>query len=274
MSDHRGVDWRGLNRAHWDELVPAHVSGGFYDLAGFRRAPDRLSNFEVAEVGDVAGRRLVHPQCHIGLDMISWARRGARVVGVDFSEPATRAARELADQVGVGERARFVTADVYDAVAAVGGERFDIVYTGRGALCWLPDLTRWARVVAELLAPGGFLYLCEFHPVAGMLDPAEGRTVVEDYFEEGPRVTTGPGSYADPDLRTENDTTVEYEHRLGTVITALAAAGLRIEFPHEYDVIPFQRFAALRHTPDGYRPPDGRPRVPLMYSLRASTPTT
>jgi SAM-dependent methyltransferase len=163
-----GVDWRALNRANWDSRVPVHLASSFYDVAGFRGGASTLRPFELAEVGSVAGRSLVHLQCHIGLDTLSWARRGALVSGLDFSAPAISAASSLA--VSLGLPAEFVVADVYDAVAAFGGQRFDVVYTGIGALVWLPDVPRWARVVAGLLAPGGFVYLAEAHPFAQILE--------------------------------------------------------------------------------------------------------
>jgi len=190
------ANWRAANRANWDERVPIHAAGPFYDLPGFVAGKDSLRDFEIAEVGDVSGKTLLHLQCHIGLDTLSWARRGATVTGLDFSAPAVEVASSLAGEIGV-TTARFVTSDVYDAVPALGAQTFDIVYTGFGALCWLPDLARWAQTVAALLAPGGFLYLAEFHPFADVL-AEDGRTVENDYFQHGPIVVDAPGSYADP----------------------------------------------------------------------------
>ena len=138
-----GVDWRGLNRANWDDRVPVHLASSFYDLAGFRAGADTLRPFEAAEAGPVLGKRLVHLQCHIGLDTLSWARRGAVVSGLDFSAPAITAASSLAAELGLD--ATFVVSDVYDAAAALGGQRFDIVYTGIGALVWLSGFRRGSR---------------------------------------------------------------------------------------------------------------------------------
>lgn len=153
-------DW---NRDWWDERVPIHVGSEFYDVESFKAGRDPLGPFEVAELGPVEGRTMAHLQCHFGLDSLGWARRGARVAGLDFSRPAVEAAAELARELGLD--AEFVCADVHDAAEAFGGRRFEIVYTGGGALNWLPDLDRWAGVVAGLLEPGGTLYLVEFHPV-------------------------------------------------------------------------------------------------------------
>jgi SAM-dependent methyltransferase len=262
------VDWRGLNRANWDDRVPVHLASSFYDLPAFRTGADTLRPFEPAEAGDVTGKRLVHLQCHIGLDTLSWARRGARVSGLDFSAPAISAASALASELGI--EATFVVSDVYDAVVALGGGRFDIVYTGIGALAWLPDIPRWAGVVAELLAPGGFLYLVEGHPFAQTLDDATGLVVSRDYFDSEPWVEDWTHTYTDgPAL--EHVRSVQFQHGLGEVITALVEAGLRIEFLHEFEFDAFERYESLRRADDGtYRFPPGRPRVPLIFSVRAS----
>jgi SAM-dependent methyltransferase len=266
-----GVDWRALNRANWDSRVPVHLASSFYDLAGFRAGACTLRPFEVCEVGSVAGRSLVHLQCHIGLDTLSWARRGAVVSGLDFSVPAISAASSLAASLGLD--VTFVVADVYDAVAAFGGQRFDIVYTGIGALVWLPDVFEWARVVAGLLAPGGFVYLAEGHPFARILDSAApGLVVARDYFDATPEVEDYPYTYTDgPAL--SHPRQVEFQHGLGEIVTSLAKAGLRIDFVHEHDFEAFERFESLQRQEDGmYRFPPGQPRVPMMFSLRASRP--
>lgn len=264
--------WREDNRAMWDERVPVHVAGEYYDLDGFRAHPDALRPFEVDEVGDVTGKTLLHLQCHIGTDTLSWVHRGAsRVVGLDFSAPAVEAARALAAGLGHGpERAEFVTSDVFDAAEAVPEPSYDIVYTGLGALCWLPDIRRWAETAASLVAPGGFLYLAEFHPVTEMLDDETGTRIVRDYFSRGAQVYDEPGTYADPDAGTVNNRSVEWQHTLGDVVSALAATGLRIEFLHEHDVSLFPRFANFEVRGGYHRFPAAHPRVPLIYSLKAA----
>ncbi|GAA2793401.1 class I SAM-dependent methyltransferase [Saccharopolyspora taberi] len=263
-------DYLAVNRPMWDERVPIHVSSDFYDLAGFRAGKLALREFELAEVGEVTGRGLVHLQCHFGLDTLSWARLGATVTGLDFSGKAVEAAREVAGQAGI--QARFVAADVYDAVTALG-ETYDIVYTGLGALCWLPDIDRWAEIVATLLRQGGFLYLAEFHPFTDTLDYADGRTVTYDYFAEGPQIDEdSEGSYADPQAHVEHTRSIQFAHGLGEVVTALINAGLRIEFLHEHDHTLWPRFQVLERDGIAYRYPEGSPRVPLMYSLRAGKP--
>lgn len=263
-------DWLRQNLENWNDRVRVHEASDHYDLAGFRAGRSTLRDFEVAEVGDVTGRRLLHLMCHMGQDTLSWARLGAEVTGLDFSEPAVRTARALAEDIGASDRARFVVSDVYDAAAALPGERFDIVCTGLGALVWLPDLPRWARVVASLLDVGGVFHLAEFHPFPDML-AEDGGSVRYDYFDADAQTWDNPYTYTDgPAL--DKPVSVQWSHPLGEVVTALAAAGLRIEFLHEHDVTYFRRFPVLEGTPAGYRFPAGHPRLPLLYSIRATKP--
>ncbi|HET6949369.1 MAG TPA: class I SAM-dependent methyltransferase [Acidimicrobiales bacterium] len=265
MSD----DWRQTNRAWWDERVALHVGSEFYGVDAFVADPTAttLRPFEIDEVGDVDGRTLVHPQCHFGMDTLSWARRGARVTGIDFSEPAVEAATGIARRAGLD--AEFVAGDVYDAVDLVGGRTFDVVYTGFGAVTWLPDIDRWARVMAALAAPGGTLYLAEFHPFHAVLGDDD-LTVRYPYFHDEPqRFDDGAGTYADLGAATTHNVTVEWTHGLGAVVTAVVAAGFTVELLHELDYTLFPRWPFLVKDGDTYRLPDDVPRIPLMYSLRA-----
>jgi 2-polyprenyl-3-methyl-5-hydroxy-6-metoxy-1,4-benzoquinol methylase len=255
-----------LNRAWWDERVPLHVTSDFYDVEGFKAGGNTLRPFELEELGDVSGRSLVHLQCHFGLDTLSWARLGARVTGLDFSNPAVEAARAVAAETGLD--AEFVTASVYDAPAALDERRFDIVYTGLGALNWLSDIERWAAVVADLVAPGGCLYLSEFHPIADIFGD-DNLTIEHDYFQTEPLTFDDPGTYVDREAHTAHNRTEEWVHPLGEVVSAVIEAGLAIELLHEHDYTLFPRWPFLEQNGDSYRMPAGQPRLPLMYSLRA-----
>lgn len=265
--------WYGDNRDWWDEKVPIHVGSELYGVADFVAGEGSVRDFEIEELGDVDGLTLMHPQCHFGQDTLGWARRGARVTGLDFSPAAVDAATKLAADIGAD--ARFVCADVYDASAAVDGERFDVVYTGLGAINWLRDLERWAAVMASLCRPGGTFYLAEFHPIAASFDDETTEVALVpryDYFDHEWHDTaeTYSGSYADRDAVTEHNDTHEHVWTMGQVITAVCGAGFDLEFLHERDFTLYEALPFLVRTERGYELPAGMPRVPLMYSLRAT----
>jgi SAM-dependent methyltransferase len=183
----------------------------------------------------------VHLQCHIGTDTISLARLGARVTGLDFSAASVEQARRLAARAGAD--VDFVEADVYDAVGALGAAEFDLVFTGIGALCWLPSIRRWAEVVSELLAPGGRLFLREGHPMLWALADAraDGLLVVEHpYFERAePSVFDDEGTYVATDVHFAHNRTHEWNHGLAETITALLDAGLELTAIEEHDSVPW-----------------------------------
>ncbi|MGV9679766.1 class I SAM-dependent methyltransferase [Nocardia sp. NPDC003482] len=259
------------NRRNWDARAPIHAASEFYrgHEPGFWFAP-----FEWDVLGDVRDRDVVHLQCHLGTETVEFARRGARAVGLDFSAESLRHAREFA-----GDAVEFVCADVHDAVSALGGATFDIVYTGKGALCYLPDLTRWARVLAGLLRPGGLVYIVEFHPLLHALGPtpppgADPRALLlhDDYLAgRGALLRDSPHTYTDGPPLTGDTTAYEWRHGLGEVITALLAAGLRITALTETELLPWPRFPQMVPTDNGWwRLPPEEPIVPLLYGLAAT----
>jgi len=197
----RNAEAFAANEALWDAWTAVHSSGDFYDLERFKAGGVRLRPYEIELVGDVSGRSLLHLQCHFGIDTLSWARLGARVTGVDLSPDAIALAASLADELGFPD-ARFVRSNLYDLPSALDGT-FDVVYTSRGVLGWLPDIAGWARVVAHFLAPGGTFFITEIHPVA---DTFEGEGVLPGELRlrypywEHPQPLSFPvtGSYADP----------------------------------------------------------------------------
>ena len=257
-----------LNRAFWDERVPIHTASEFYDVEGFKAGREPLEDFELEAVGDVSGRSLVHLQCHFGRDTLSWARHGARVTGLDFSAPAIEAARALAADIGV--EADFVCADVYDAPGVIGGRSFEIVYVNVGAINWLPDIRRWAEVVAGLLKPGGVLYMKELHPFSWVFGDDD-LTVENDYFAHRNDYDEA-GTYADPDAPTVHNRTEEWQHPLGEVVNAVIGAGLALELLGEHDHQAHRQWPFMVRDGSVYRMPAGTPRLPLMYSLRARKP--
>ncbi|MFE9629668.1 class I SAM-dependent methyltransferase [Streptomyces sp. NPDC006463] len=262
------------NHEMWQHWTPLKAASAQYDLAGFRTGGSRMRALERAEVGEVRGRSLLHLQCHVGLDTLSWARLGARVTGVDFCAEGVAAARSLA--ADVDPSAVFVEADVLDLPSRLDGS-FDIVYTSHGVLGWLPDLRRWAEVAAHFTAPGGFVYVFESHPAAWMLDNKADRPELKlkySYFGEAEPLAfeyRSPIAVAEAELPG-----VEYAwgHSLGDVVSALAAAGLRVEFLHEWPFVAWRMLPFMTEDEDGWwRLPDGLPAMPLSFSLRASKPS-
>jgi SAM-dependent methyltransferase len=271
-------EWRALNRANWDERVPVHLAAPVYDPDHLRTGTARLNAIEEAELGSVDGLRVLHLQCHFGRDSLMLAQRGASVVGLDFSPPAIAAARTLAAELGLADRARFVEADLYDAPAAIPGlASFDRVYVTWGAHCWLPDIAGWARIVAHFLKPGGSLYLAEGHPAALVLDDQtpqpDGRPgFFVPYFHSEPLVIEEAKDYADETARLTNSTTHQWIHPIGAVVSSLIEAGLHLDWLHEHDGVTWKMFNCLTKGADGlYRWPD-KPWLPLAYSLRATMP--
>lgn len=270
------TDWRETNRANWDERVAIHLKADSYDLTPLRAGRGVLHPIEEAEIGPVEGLRILHLQCHFGRDSLTLAQRGADVVGLDFSGPAVAAAQDLAAELGLTPRARFVQADLYDAPADVDGE-FDLVFTTWGTIGWLPDITRWAQVVAHFLKPGGALYFADSHPAAQVFDDETaagdgwpGRFV--PYFTHGALQFDEASDYADAEARLQNTRTVEWMHGLGDVVGALISAGLQLEFLHEHAQVPWRMFGCLVPAPGGmYRWPD-KEWLPLAYSLKARKP--
>jgi SAM-dependent methyltransferase len=263
-------EWRERNRDHWDERVPIHVSGEFYDVASFKAGQERLQPFEIAEVGDVSGKDLLHLQCHFGLDTLSFARLGARPTGADFSSDAVSLARSLAAELHL--RAGFVCSNLYELPTALPGD-FDIVYTSRGVLGWLPDIWRWAEVISHFLRPGGVFYITEKHPFADVFDDEIPGKLTYDYFgQEQPQRFETQGSYADPDAHIEQPFEYGWWHPLSNIISALTSQGLQIDFLHEWPFCEWE-LAGLEQQPDGtWRQPEGQPKLPLFFSLRAAKP--
>ncbi|MFF3742643.1 class I SAM-dependent methyltransferase [Streptomyces kronopolitis] len=263
------------NQANWDARTPVHVASDFYGLDGSRTAEDWFAPFEWTDLGDLAGREVLHLQCHLGTETAAFAERGAaHTVGLDFSAAAVAEARRLAGEAG--RSVEFVRSDVHRAVEALGGRRFDVVYTGKGALCYLPDLAAWAEVVSALLRPGGTLYLVEFHPLLDALGPTpsperQQLRLHHDYLAgRGPLRSDTPCTYTDgPPVRGAT-TSYEWRHGLGEVVSAVIGAGLTLQLVRETELLPWKRFDAMVPAENGWwRLPPSEPIIPLLYALRA-----
>ncbi len=261
------------NRALWDEWTGIHAKSRFYDLEGFKAGKLSLGRVEREGLGDVAGKTLLHLQCHFGMDTLSWARLGATVTGVDFSEKAIALARALSSELNLP--ATFVCANIYDLPDALDGA-FDIVFTSGGVLYWLPDLQRWGEIVAHFLKPGGVFFVADSHPFLMVYEekPETGRLeITYPYFHQSaPMQWEVHGSYADPDAHVEHDVEYGWQHSLSEIINALTRVGLRVEWLREYPFLGWAQFPSLMEQgEDGYwRFKDPRISLPLTFALKAT----
>ena len=266
------------NQRSWNERTPVHVASSFYDVAGFKAGRITLHDIERREVGAVDGKSLLHLQCHFGLDTMSWARLGARATGVDFSDAALAAARRLNAELELP--VRFIECNVYDLPGRLD-EQFDIVYTGLGVLCWLPDLDAWARVVAHFLKPGGKFYLFDTHPLLGVFESAASAAkdassadlrVKFGYFPDpaGMYFEGGEPSYAGTDIIEAG--VYEWAHSVAEILAAVRNAGLQLEFFHEFPVNCYKAFPGMERIDGWWRFPHHN-HLPLSFSLAASKPS-
>jgi len=269
-------DYRDVNRARWDERAPAHAASPDYAFGRFAEDSSFLSHvvrFDLVRLGDIRGLDAVHLQCHIGTDTVSLARLGARTTGVDFSPSALEEARRLAASAGAD--VQFVLSDVYSAPDILGRGRFDLVFTGVGALNWLPDVRRWASVVADLLRPGGRLFLREGHPVLWALAEArkDGLLVLEHpYFEhEQPTVSDEAGTYVQTDQVFATTLAHEWNHGVGEIVGAVLDAGMELTMLEEHDSVPWNALPGQMEDVGGgeWRLSDRPGRLPHSYTLQA-----
>jgi len=253
----------------WNLMAGIHAASREYRLTEFKAGENVLKPIELREVGDVRGKSMLHLQCHFGLDTMSWARLGATITGLDFSDQAIALARSISAELKIP--ARFVHSNIYDAPNALD-EKFDIVFTSYGALCWLPDLARWAEIAAHFVKPGGFFYIAEFHPLTQMSANRAGTTKLEfeiSYFHNTMREDPPGPDYSDPSKTVS--ATHEWMYRLGDVVSALAATGLRIEFVHEFAGCIYPHFPFMKRGGDGLWHIEGDP-IPTIFSIKATLP--
>lgn len=255
-----------INRDLWDGWTKIHAESGFYDLKGFKDGKSTLKSVEIEELGDVSGKSMLHLQCHFGLDTLSWAKRGAHVTGVDFSEKAVSLARSLSNELDIP--AEFIRSDIFE-LPKILDRRFDIVFTSHGVLAWLYDLNRWAEVVTSYLKLGGMFYIVEFHPFLNVLGD-KGENIEHPYFHnKKPMKYNVQGSYAEPDADFSH-TCYQWCHGLGDVVTALISAGLKLEFVHEWPYSAYNCCPFFEESEQGHYILKSRPNtIPLMFSIRA-----
>lgn len=262
------------NRKCWDDFAKAHfhTENDEYNVKSFLEGNTTLKQYELDEVGNVEGKSLLHLMCHFGLDTLSWAREGATVTGIDISGEGIRLAKLLAEQANL--EGTFIQSNLYDLPNGLS-EKYDIVYTSIGVLCWLNDIDKWGKIIAHFLKPGGFFYIAEIHPFALVFDnETEGLDelhIMYNYFHDAiPMRFEENGTYAVSNAKIENKVTYEWQHSLSDIINALLNAGLRIEFLNEYPFTVWKHFPFAALDKDGYyRLKNQKAEIPLLFTLKA-----
>lgn len=256
-------DYFEANQSLWDQRTMVHKDSSFYDVPGFLNGKSSLTSIELAELGDVRGKKILHLQCHFGLDSLSLVRLGAEVTGVDFSTAAIEEARRLSDVSGLP--ARFICCNVYDLEQHLQ-ETFDMVFTSYGVIGWLPDLDRWAALISRYLAPSGRFYMAEFHPVVWMMD--EDFTHIKYYYHNRELIeTVSQGTYTDRQAPIHSKE-YSWNHSLSEVLNALLQQGLRLRFFNEHSFSPYPCFNHVVQGADGnWRIRGLEDKIPMVYSL-------
>lgn len=253
------------NRVSWDKRTPIHAASRFYDVEGFKTGKSSLNFIEVEELGPVKGQSLLHLQCHFGMDSLSWARMGARVTGIDFSEKSIQMAKELGLEENI--HAEFHCCDVYDVPMILDNRQFDIVFTSYGAINWLPDIDRWAQVAAQSTKRGGTFYMVEFHPLLRTLD--EDGFLKYSYFHREEPYEDPEGTYTDGgDLFSSKS--YDWQHSMSDVVNALIGAGFRIELVNEFPFSVYNCFPGMIEIEPGkWVFENVGATIPYLFSVRA-----
>jgi len=259
------------NLKRWNELVEINARSKFYDLDGFKSGKSSLFPIESEEIGKVDGKSLLHLQCHFGMDTLSFARLGAKVTGVDFSDKAIKLASQLSEELNIP--AKFIKANIYD-IPTFLNEKFDIVFTSNGAICWLPDLYKWADIIDYCLKPGGTFYITDNHPFGNLIDEKfkDAFQVGYDYFNDGePYFFDGDdGAYVDSNIKLQNYATYDWFHPLGEIINSLLKVNLELEFLHEFPFSFFQIHPDMKQREDKYWEFYSlKHSVPMIFSIKA-----
>jgi SAM-dependent methyltransferase len=256
-------DYLKINQQSWNNKVPVHVASEFYDVKGFLQGKSSLNSIELELLGDVKNRRVLHLQCHFGLDSLSLSRLGAQVTGVDLSDKAIDKANQLSKEIN--SNAQFICCDIYDLPNYLNRE-FDIVFTSYGTIGWLPDLNKWAQIVNHFLKPGGTFVFVEFHPVVWMFD-AYFKEIKYHYFNVETIIEEEQGTYANKEASIKQKY-VSWNHPISDVMNALIKNNIQIINLQEYDYSPYDCFKETIKIASGkYRIKHLSNYIPMVYSV-------
>lgn len=259
-------DYINKNKASWNSKTEYHVVSDFYDMENFLKGKSSLKEIELELLGEVSGKSILHLQCHFGQDTISLGRMGAMATGVDLSDKAISKAREIASKTKID--AEFICCNIYDLPDQLH-KQFDIVFTSYGTIGWLPDIDKWAAIVARYLKPGGKFIFADFHPVVWMFDDNFDK-VAYKYSKDEPIIEIVSGTYADRSAPITTET-VNWNHSISEVINSLIKHGLEICLLNEYDYSPYNCFNMTEEfEPGKFRIKHFENKIPMVYAIVAT----
>lgn len=259
-------DYSKINKKWWDDVTPIHAKSKLYNLKEFKKTKNSLYPVETKELTDVRGKKLLHLMCHFGMDTISWAHKGAEVTGVDLSEESIRLAERLSKETKVP--ARFICSDIYNLDKTLD-EKFDIVFTSYGVLCWVSKIKKWAKLINHFLKEGGIFYIVELHPFTNIL--SHDFKLFYKYFDKGPYLDDSSGTYTDWNSDVAGYT-YEWSYTIGDVVNSLINEGLKIEFLHEFPFTMYDQFPGFMEVDKQgkYVLKNKKIQIPLLFSLKAT----
>lgn len=260
------MDYIDINKKLWNQKTEIHYDSDFYDVESFIKGKDSLNSIEINLLGKIKGKKILHLQCHFGLDTISLSRHGALATGIDFSEKAIEKAQKLNESLGTN--AKFIQSDIYK-LPEILDDKFDIVFTSYGAIGWLPDMSKWAKIINQFLKPGGEFIMVEFHPIVWMFS-YDFKRVEFNYMDSDPIIEELEGTYTDKDAQIK-EKSVSWNHGLSTVLDSLIKTGLKITDFEEYNYSPYNCFENTIKIDDGKFKIKGlEDKIPMIYSLKAA----
>lgn len=258
-------DYFAANKHLWNQRTAVHKDSSFYKLAGFKAGENVLTPIELNEVGDVQGKKMLHLQCHFGMDTLNWARLGADVTGVDLSDEAIKEAKQLNDELTMNTK--FICCNVYDLKEHLD-EKFDIVFTSYGTIGWLPDLDKWASIITHYLKSGGIFYMADFHPVVWMFD--DEFTHIKYYYDNRELIVMENMPTYTGDANAIQGKEYSWNHSISEILNALIKAGLKIELFNEHNFSPYSNFDKSVEVEKGKWQIKGMEgKIPMVYSIRA-----
>ena len=255
--------WLDINRDSWDQRAKTHLNSDFYDLDGFKKGKNTLNSIEIGLLGNIENKKILHLQCHFGLDTFSLEQLGARVVGIDFSPLSNSYAADIKKEMGY--TADFFCSNIYD-LDLRNSHDFDMVFCSYGICGWLPDLNKWAQIISKHLKSGDTFTIVDFHPSVWMFDD-DFKNISYSYFNNKPYVEVENGSYASKNNK-EEITSIWWNHSLSEIITSLMDNKMDLLSFKEYDYSPYDCFSHTVEISKGkYRIKHLGANIPMVYSL-------